>query len=122
MGNSGAGSAAALWRAADAYDEAIDLGAGPLLAAVESDALLAERLRTLSRQLAERVPLLPASGPGVEAADGAWRKLLHDAIAARAPWATAFLLCNHRWFVHQWTVPETAANAARVSPFVYQMQ
>jgi len=61
--------------------------------------------------------------PALNAAYAVCHGLLREAIANGSPWATAYLLCNFRWFVHLWRLPESVEpKAMTVSPFVYQMQ
>ncbi|HEY3384844.1 MAG TPA: hypothetical protein VGK32_24045 [Vicinamibacterales bacterium] len=64
-----------------------------------------------------------AGDPALCAADAACRDLVREFIEAGAAWATAFVLCNYRRFVHQWTEPmASGSRVASPSPFVYQMQ
>jgi hypothetical protein len=66
---------------------------------------------------------LDAADPAVALADSECRALVREAVDRKASWATAFLLCNFRWFVQQWSAPATAEDPVlEPSPFVYRMQ
>jgi hypothetical protein len=64
-----------------------------------------------------------ACNSALNSADLACRELLREAVTSESPWATAFILCNFRWFVHLWSLSGAVqTRSLSVSPFVYQMQ
>jgi hypothetical protein len=85
--------------------------------------VLQDEARLVFSELSSWRLQLDAADPAVALADTECRALVREAVDRKAPWATAFLLCNFRWFVQQWSAPATGENPVlEPSPFVYRMQ